>query len=121
MKPKTEKDSEDPKASQGTKKRKTSKVSKWLPILEESKEVASIAAGGRSSSKKVSYPPIPKIRVKTKVEVSPLLVGGTVPGEAAMDQPPVDLGMSGQVTGGEVVRESEGAPNPSMAKDPNSE
>lgn len=69
-KPETEKGTEDPELSQGTKKRKTSIASKRLPTPKEFKEVASVATRGRSLSKEVSHPPMPKIRVKTKVETS---------------------------------------------------
>ena len=51
-------------------KRKTSIASKRLPTPKEFKEVASVATRGRSLSKEVSHPPIPKTRVKTKVETS---------------------------------------------------
>ena len=51
-------------------KRKTSTASKRLPTPKEFKEVASVATKGRSLSKEVSHPPIPKTRVKTKVETS---------------------------------------------------
>ena len=51
-------------------KRKTSTASKRLPTPKEFKEVASVATKGRSLSKEVSHPPIPKIRVKTTVETS---------------------------------------------------
>ena len=69
-KPETEKGTEDPELSQGTKKRKTSTASKQLPTLKEFKEVASIATRGRSLSKEVSHSSMPKIKVKTKVEIS---------------------------------------------------
>ena len=69
-KPETEKGTEDPELSQGTKKRKTSTASKRLPTPKEFKEVASVATRGRSLSKEVSHPPMPKIKVKTKVEIS---------------------------------------------------
>ena len=51
-------------------KRKTSIASKRLPTPKEFKEVASVGTRGRSLSKEVNHPPIPKTRVKTKVETS---------------------------------------------------
>lgn len=47
-------------------------------------------------------------------------MGDIVPGEAVMDQPPVDPNMSGQVASEEVVKEPREIPDPSVAKDPKS-
>ena len=56
----------------------------------------------------------------SQVEVSPSLVGDTVPWEVAMDQPSVDPNISGQVAGEEVVEEPGEILDPSVAKDPES-
>lgn len=45
---------------------------KQLVAPEELKEADFSVAGTRSLDKEVSHPPIPKIRVKTKVETSNL-------------------------------------------------
>lgn len=63
---------EGTKVGQGNKKRKTTSTRKQLVILEELGEVDSFAAEKGSLEKKVNHPPIPKIRVKTKVETSNL-------------------------------------------------
>lgn len=57
---------------QGTKKRKATMAYKQLVALEELEEADFSVAGTRSLDKEVSHPPIPKIRVKTKVETSNL-------------------------------------------------
>lgn len=57
---------------QGTKKRKATMAYKQLVAPEELEEADFSVAGTRSLDKEVSHPPIPKIRVKTKVETSNL-------------------------------------------------
>ena len=64
---------------------------------------------------------LPTFFFSPQVEVSPPLVGDIVPGEAIMDQPPINPNMSGQVASEEVVEEPGEIPDPSMAKDPKSE
>ena len=56
---------EDTEAGRGTKRRKTTSACKQLVISEGPEEVDPSAVG-----KEVNYPPIPKIRMKTKVESS---------------------------------------------------
>ena len=57
------------KASQGTKKRKTASACKQLTNSEDLGDVDPSAA-----QKEVSHPPVPKIRVETKVESSILQI-----------------------------------------------
>ena len=56
---------EDTEVGCGTKRRKTASTRKQLVISEGPEEVDPSAVG-----KEVNHPPIPKIRVKTKVESS---------------------------------------------------
>ena len=56
---------EDTEVGHRTKRRKTTSTCKQLVISEGPKEVDPSAVG-----KEVNYPPIPKIRMKTKVESS---------------------------------------------------
>lgn len=64
-KSKVEESAEGTEADKGTKRRKTTLAPKQLTISEDPGEVDPSAIG-----KEVSHPPIPKIRVKTKVESS---------------------------------------------------
>ena len=64
-----EESAEGTEASQGTKRRVLASACKQLTISEDPREMDPSAVG-----KEVSHPPIPKIRVKTKVESSILQI-----------------------------------------------
>ncbi|KAL0001263.1 hypothetical protein SO802_015044 [Lithocarpus litseifolius] len=91
-------------ASQGTKKRKTGSACKKLVVFEDPREVYPAA------EKEVSHPLIPKIRVKTKVEVSPLVTGGTLQEKVVAYQPPVISSVEKGVSSGDVAGETEQVP-----------
>ena len=79
------------KASQGTKKRKTASACKQLTNSEDLGDVDPSAA-----QKEVSHPPVPKIRVKTKVETSILQIPvGSLKGVSSVAITPFAQGSSG--------------------------